>query len=115
MIRIPLLHLATLLLASVFVAQAVLRLVQLEFNILRFAVLGWPAWAVWAVSAAELLGAAALLYRPSFAPGAALLALVCIAFAWTYASLGVPEAATQPLALVAAIIGLTILRVLRPA
>lgn len=115
MIRVPPLQFATLLLASVFVAQAVLRIAQLEFNILRFAVIGWPAWAVWVVAATELLGALALLQRASFKAGAVLLALVCIAFAWTYASLGVPEAAYRPVALVAAIIGLTMLRAIRPA
>jgi len=40
--RIAPLQLATLAIASVFVARAAVRMVQPEFNILRFAVLGWP-------------------------------------------------------------------------
>ena len=52
--RIAPLQLATLAIASVFVARAAVRMVQPEFNILRFAVLGWPPWTVWGGSAAGL-------------------------------------------------------------
>ena len=108
--RISPLRFATLLLASIFVARAALRLAQPEFNVLRFAVLGWPPWAVWVVSVAELAGAALLLHVASFRIGASVLALVCIAFSWTYASIGVPEAGLGSAGLLAAIIGLVLLR-----
>jgi hypothetical protein len=110
LLRIPPLQFATLLLASIFVARAALRLAQPEFNVLRFAVLGWPPWAVWVVSAAELAGAALLLHASSFRLGASVLALVCIAFVWVYASIGVPEAGLGSAGLMAAIIGLLMLR-----
>jgi hypothetical protein len=108
--RMSPLQFATLLLASIFVARAALRLAQPEFNVLRFAVLGWSPWAVWVVSSAELAGAALLLHVSSFRIGAGVLALVCIAFVWVYASVGVPEAGLGSAGLLAAIIGLVMLR-----
>lgn len=114
-LRISPLTLATLAVASVFVARAVLRLVHPEFNVLRFAVLGWPPWAVWAVSAAELAGAALLAGAASFRAGAALLGLVAAAFVWTYARLGVPEAGLGSAGLLAALIGLALWRTVSSA
>lgn len=110
MIRIPPLYFATLVVASIFVARAALRLVQPEFNILRFAVLGWPPWAVWAVSAAEILGAVLLLRDQTFRAGAVLLALVAAAFLWTYAAIDVPAAGLGSAGMLAALIGLALLR-----
>lgn len=91
MIRLAPLQWATLAIAAAFTARAVLRLLQLEFNVLHFAVLGWPPWSVWAVSAAELAGVALLLSSRSFAVGAAILAVSAGAFVVTYAQAGAPE------------------------
>lgn len=110
MIRIPPLYFATMLVASIFVARAALRLLQPEFNILRFAVLGWPPWAVWAVSIAEILGAVLLLRDETFRAGAALLGIVSAAFLWAYASVGVPAAGLGSAGMLAALIGLAVLR-----
>ena len=110
MIRIPPLYFATMMVASIFVARAALRLLQPEFNILRFAVLGWPPWAVWTVSAAEILGAILLLGDRTFGAGAALLALVSAAFLWAYAGVGVPAAGLGSAGMLAALAGLVLLR-----
>jgi hypothetical protein len=110
MSRFTFVQAATIAVALVFVAQAALRLAQPEFNILRFAVLGWPPWSVWAVSAAELFGAAMLLRAGSFQFGALLLAVVAVSFLWTYAALGVPEAGMGWGGMLVALAGLTLLR-----
>ena len=110
MIRISPLQVAALAIASVFVAQAALRLVQPEFNVLRFAVLGWPPWAVWAVSAAELIGAGLLVRADSFRLGALVLAAVAAAFVFAYARAGAPEAGLGWGGLLVALIGLAWLR-----
>jgi hypothetical protein len=110
MIRISPLQLATLAIAAIFVARAMLRLTHPEFNILRFAVLGWPAWALWVVSAAELAGAALLLRAGSFRFGAWLLTAVAAAFLVTYFRIGVPTAGLGSAGLLAALLGLAILR-----
>jgi len=108
--RLGPLQLATLAIALVFVARAVLRLVQPEFNILRFAVLGWPGWAVWAVSAAELIGAALLLRAETFRFGVLLLAVVAGAFLLTYVRIGVPEAGLGNAGMLLALAGVLLLR-----
>jgi uncharacterized membrane protein YphA (DoxX/SURF4 family) len=108
--RITPLQVATLAIASVFVARAAVRMVQPEFNILRFAVLGWPPWMVWAISAAELVGAALLLWGATFRVGALLLAVVAAAFLVTYARIGVPEAGLGSGGLLIALAGLALLR-----
>lgn len=92
MIRLAPLQWATLAIAAAFTARAVLRLLQLEFNVLHFAVLGWPPWSVWAVSVAELVGVALLLSARSFLAGAAILAISAGAFVVTYAYAGAPQA-----------------------
>ncbi|MFU8894788.1 MAG: hypothetical protein ACNA8J_00225 [Gammaproteobacteria bacterium] len=104
------LQIAVLAIASVFVARALLRLWHPEFNILRFAVLGWAPWTVWAISAAELLGAVLLLKTPTFRLGVAVLAAVSGAFLVTYARIGVPEAGLGSAGLLAALGGLYLLR-----
>lgn len=104
------LHVAALAIASIFVARALLRLWHPEFNVLRFAVLGWPPWAVWAISAAELVGAVLLLKPSTFRLGVALLAAVSGAFLVTYARIGVPEAGLGSAGLLAALGGLYLLR-----
>jgi hypothetical protein len=108
--RISPLQLASLAIAAMFVARALLRLAQPEFNILRFAVLGWPPWAVWAVSGAELAGALLLIRTPTRYLGAALLALVAGAFLLTYVRLGVPEAGLGAAGLLVALAGLLLLQ-----
>lgn len=110
MIRIPAWQLATLLVASIFAARAALRLAQLEFYVLHFAVLGWPAWAVWAISAAELAGALLLLRRATFPPGAALLALAAGPFVFAYWRAGAPLEVLGPGGLLLALAGLAFLR-----
>jgi hypothetical protein len=110
MMRLRPLQIATLAIASIFVARAALRLLQPEFNILRFAVLGWPPWAVWVVSAAEIFGAALLLRANSFRFGALLLALVAAAFLLAYVRIGVPEAGMGSAGMLIALAGLTLLR-----
>jgi hypothetical protein len=109
-IRISPRQFATLAIASVFVAQAALRLVQPELNVLRFAVLGWPPWAVWAVSAAELIGAALLVRADSFRLGALVLAAVAGAFVFTYARAGAPGAGLGWGGLLVALLALAWLR-----
>lgn len=104
------LQIATLAVAAIFVARAALRLAQPEFNVLRFAVLGWPPWAVWAVSAAELAGAALLLWAATFRLGALLLASVAGAFLLAYVRAGVPEAGMGAGGLLVALAGLVLLR-----
>lgn len=103
------LHAAVLAIASIFVARALLRLWHPEFNILRFAVLGWAPWAVWAISAAELSGALLLLRTSTFRLGLAVLAVVSGAFLVTYARLGVPAAGLGSAGLLAALGGLYLL------
>lgn len=110
MIRIPPVQLGTLVLASLFIAQALLRMVHAEFNILRFAVLGWPPWAVWGVSAAEIAGALLLLHPRAFPAGALILASVAGAFIWAYTSAGAPQAGSGQAGLVLALVALAFLR-----
>lgn len=110
MTRVPLHYFATLLVASIFAARALLRLAQPEFYVLHFAVLGWPAWAVWGTSAAELIGALLLLRRDTFPVGVALLAAISVAFAWTYAGAGAPEAGLGSVGLLVALVGLLLRR-----
>jgi hypothetical protein len=109
MIRVSPWQLAALAIASVFVARAVLRLVQPEFNILRFAVLGWPPWAVWVVSAAELGGAALLLRVAMFRLGALILAVVATAFLFAYLRAGYPMAGLGSAGMLIALGGLALL------
>lgn len=108
--RLPLLQLAIIVMASIFAARGVLRLARLEFNVLHFAVLGWPAWAVWAISAAELAGALLLLRRATFPAGAALLGLVAGAFVFAYLRAGAPLEALGPGGLLLALAGIALLR-----
>lgn len=115
MIRIPALRFATLLVASLWVAVALLRMLHAEFNILRFAVLGWPPWAVWAISATEIAGALMLLHPRSFAWGATFLGLVAGLFLWTYAGMNAIQAGYGHAGLLAAVVGLAVLRHLKPA
>lgn len=110
MIRLRPLQIAILAVAAVFVAHAALRLVQPEFNILRFAVLGWPPWSVWAVSAAELAGAALLLRVATFRYGALVLAAVSLLFLATYVRIGVPEAGMAPAGMLVALAGVALWR-----
>lgn len=114
MIRIPPLQFALVLLASIFAARAALRLVQQEFYVLHFAVLGWPAWAVVATSLAELAGALLLLRRVTFPFGAVLLGGVAGAFVFAYLRAGAPVEALGPGGLLLALAGLAFLR-RRPA
>jgi hypothetical protein len=109
-IRLGPLQIATLAIASIFAARALLRLLQPEFNILRFAVLGWPGWAVWAVSAAELIGTALLLRTDTFRFGALVLGLVAAAFVVTYVRIGVPEAGLGNAGMLLALAGVLLLR-----
>lgn len=104
------LQVATLAIAAIFVARAALRLAQPEFNVLRFAVLGWPPWAVWTVSVAELVGAALLLWAATFRLGALVLAGVAAAFLLAYVSAGAPEAGMGAGGLLVALAGLALLR-----
>lgn len=110
MIRVPPLQVATIVIAAIFAARAALRLSHPEFNILRFAVLGWPAWSLWAVSCAELAGAVMLVRDKSFRYGALLLAAVAVAFLVTYLRIGVPEAGLGSAGLLAALLGVAMLR-----
>lgn len=110
MMRLRPLQIATLVVAAIFVARAALRLAQPEFNVLRFAVLGWPPWAVWAVSAAELMGAALLLWAATFRAGALLLAAVTAAFLFAYVRIGVPEAGMGAGGMLMALAGLVLLQ-----
>lgn len=114
MIRVPPLQAATIVIAAIFAARAVLRLTHPEFNILRFAVLGWPAWSLWAVSLAELAGAVLLVRSATFRVGALLLAAVAAAFLVTYFRIGAPEAGLGSAGLLGALLGVAILRRHRP-
>jgi hypothetical protein len=113
MIRVSPLQLATLAIAAVFVARALMRMLQPEFNVLRFAVIGWPPWSVWAVSFAEVVGAALLLQAVTFRIGALLLAAVAGAFLLTYLRIGVPAAGLGSGGMLLALIGLVLLRARR--
>lgn len=110
MIRVPPLQAATIVIAAIFAARAVLRLTHPEFNILRFAVIGWPAWSLWAVSLAELAGAVLLVRSETFRVGALLLAAVAVSFLVTYLRIGVPEAGLGSAGLLAALLGVAMLR-----
>ena len=110
MIRIRPLSLAIIMLASVFAARAALRLGQQEFYVLHFAVLGWPAWAVVALSIAELAGALLLLQRSTFPAGAVLLGLVAGSFTLAYLQAGAPVEALGPGGLLLALAGIAFLR-----
>ncbi len=113
MMRVTTLQLVTLAIAAVFVARALLRMVQPEFNVLRFAVLGWPPWSVWAVSFAEVVGAALLVQAVTFRIGALLLAAVAGAFLVTYLRSGAPEAGLGSAGMLLALAGLVLLRARR--
>ncbi len=110
MIRIPPLQLAIVMLASIFAARAALRLAQQGFYVLHFAVLGWPAWAVWVVSIAELAGALLLLQRTTFPVGAVLLGVVAGVFTAAYLAAGAPLEALGPGGLLLALAGIAFLR-----
>jgi hypothetical protein len=110
MSRIPMLQLATIVVASIFAARAALRLAQVEFNVLHFAVLGWPAWSVWVISAAEIGGALLLLRRATFPLGAALLGFAAGAFVFAYLRAGAPVEALGPGGLLLALAGIAFLR-----
>ena len=92
MIRLPAAQWATLALAAAFAARALLRMFQVDFYVLHFAVLGWPPWTVWAISIAELAGAVLLLRPSTFFPGAVVLAGVTGAFVAAYARADAPAA-----------------------
>ncbi|NGX17256.1 hypothetical protein [Wenzhouxiangella sp. XN24] len=92
MIRLPAVQWATLALAAAFAARALLRVFQADFHVLHFAVLGWPPWAVWAISLAELGGAVLLLRPATFFPGAVVLAGVTGAFVAVYVRADAPAA-----------------------
>lgn len=110
MIRVSWRQFAVLAIASIFVARAALRLLQPEFNILRFAVLGWAPWAIWAVSVAEIVGAALLVRATTFRLGALVLAAVAGLFLAAYLRIGVPAAGLGAGGLLAALAGLVLLR-----
>lgn len=115
MIRARPLQVATIVIAAIFAARAALRLTHPEFNILRFAVLGWPAWSLWAVSLAELAGAVLLVRSATFRLGALSLAAVAAAFLITYIRVGAPEAGLGSAGLLAALLGIAMLRPHRAA
>jgi len=92
-IRLPAAQWATLAVAAAFAARALLRVFQADFHVLHFAVLGWPPWAVWAISVAELAGAVLLIRPRTFFPGTVVLAGVTGAFVVAYARAGAPTAA----------------------
>jgi hypothetical protein len=113
--RLSATQMATLVVASIFAARAVLRFAQLEFNILRFAVLGLPSWAVWGVSVAELAGAVLLVRRASFPAGVMVLAAVAVLFLLAYVRVGVPAAGMDSAGLLIALGGLVLLHRRREA
>jgi uncharacterized membrane protein YphA (DoxX/SURF4 family) len=110
MILPALLQVATFAIALIFAAHGALRLSHPEFNVLRFAVLGWPPWSVWAISVAEIAGALLLLRAAWFHVGAAVLAVVSGAFLLTYARIGVPEAGAGSAGMLVALAGLVLMR-----
>ncbi|MEJ2513748.1 MAG: DoxX family protein [Gammaproteobacteria bacterium] len=103
-------HAATLALATVFAADGLLRLTRLEFHILQFAVWGYPAWMVWAVSVGQVVGAALLLWRRTFPAGVALLGLISFGFVVTHVMSGDGWVVIFPVAMLAGLAGLAVLR-----
>jgi hypothetical protein len=109
-IRLRPLQVAVIVIAAIFVARAALRLAQPEFNILRFAVLGWPPWSMWAISVAELIGAALLFHVATFRYGVLVLATVSLLFLATYMRIGVPEAGMASAGMLVALAGVALWR-----
>ncbi len=103
-------HAATLALATIFAAEGLLRLTRLEFHVLQFAVWGYPPWSVWAVSIGQVVGAALLLWRSTFPAGVALLGFISAAFVFTHVASGDGWVVLAPLALLAGLAGLAMLR-----
>lgn len=101
---------ATALVALVFSAEAALRLARLEFYVLRFAVLGYPPWMVWAVSLAQMAGAAMLLWPGTFRAGVSILGVVSAGFLVTHLANGDGGAVWAPLAMLCGLAGLVVMR-----
>jgi hypothetical protein len=101
---------ATLAMAVVFSIDGALRLARIEFHVLRFAVWGYPPWAVWAVSLGQILGAALLLWPRTFAAGAWLLAAISAGFVATHLASADGAVVTAPLAMLAGLGGLAAVR-----
>ncbi len=64
------------LLTAVFVVAAAMKFSAVEFEVSGFARFGYPPWFMYAVGAAQLLGAVLLWGRGTVAAGALLLAAV---------------------------------------
>jgi hypothetical protein len=101
---------ATVVLAVVFSIEGTLRLARIDFHVLRFAVWGYPPWAVWAVSLGQILGAGLLLWPRTFAAGAWLLAAISAGFVATHVASGDGTVVFAPLAMLAGLGGLAAMR-----
>lgn len=74
----------TLLLALVFAASGVAKLVALDFEVQAFTRWGYPLWFMYATGAAELAGAVGLLVRRLSALAAAALAALMLGAVGTH-------------------------------
>jgi putative oxidoreductase len=84
------------LLTAVFVTAAGMKFAALPFEVAGFARFGYPLWFMYAVGAAQLLGAALLWRRGTVAYGALLLAAVMVGAAFSHLRAGDPAAMALP-------------------
>ncbi|KMO33003.1 DoxX family protein [Methylobacterium variabile] len=84
------------LLTVVFVAAAGMKFAAVPFEVAGFARFGYPLWFMYAVGAAQLVGAALLWGRGTVAHGAVLLAAVMVGAAGSHLRAGDPVAMALP-------------------
>ncbi|UHC19700.1 DoxX family protein [Methylobacterium currus] len=99
------------LLTAVFVTAAGMKFAALPFEVAVFARFGYPLWFMYAVGAAQLLGAALLWGRGTVAHGALLLAAVMVGAAFSHLRAGDPVVMALPaLLLLGLLAGLAYMR-----
>jgi putative oxidoreductase len=84
------------LLAAGFAVAGCMKLSASSFEVEGFRHFGYDPWLMYAVGAAQLLGAAALLFRGYAAAGAGLLALVMIGAVGSHLIAGDPPGMAAP-------------------
>ncbi|GJD63088.1 DoxX family protein [Methylobacterium frigidaeris] len=99
------------LLTAVFVTAAGMKFLAVPFEVAGFARFGYPLWFMYAVGAAQLLGAVLLWGRGTVAYGALLIAAVMIGAAFSHLRAGDPVVMAVPaLVLLGASAGLAFAR-----
>ncbi|MCF4127589.1 DoxX family protein [Methylobacterium sp. SyP6R] len=99
------------LLTAIFVAAAGMKFAAVPFEVAGFARFGYPLWFMYAVGAAQLLGAVLLWGRATVGYGALLLAAVMVGAAFSHLRAGDPIVMAVPaLVLLGLLLGLAYAR-----